>query len=342
MYFPQKNRRVIISGRNQHRLDESEIPLIEDDDVLISVQYVGVCATDLDVLGGTLDYYRSGQASYPIVPGHEFSGIIAETGRVVRGFKAGDKVVGECILGCGICSYCKQNMPVCCEQRKELGVMNFNGAYARYLKMEARFVHKLPPDAPLEKACLIEPLAVSIRGVKKLFAGEDGSPRHVAVLGYGTIGNLCAQLMASKGHPVTVFDRNPGRLRSIKTGNIKGEREIDGLERFDHIIEATGQEEVLGKVLHDSATGVKILLLGLPYSVIEFNFEHIVSYDKTVIGSVGSTGDEFEEAIGIYTELDTDSLTENIFPLEAYETAWHRQRHGHVTKAILAMNGGCH
>lgn len=338
--FPQKNRSVIISGRNQHRLDESEIPSIEDDEVLISVQYVGVCSTDIDVLKGSLDYYKSGLASYPIVPGHEFSGIIAKTGKNVLSFRTGDKVVGECILGCGTCGYCKQNMPVRCEKRKEVGVMNCHGAYSRYLKMAARFVHKLPADAPLEKACLIEPLAVSIRGVNKLLAGEDRLPRNVAVLGYGTIGNLCAQLLASKGHGVTVFDKNPARIKNIKNSSIKGETKIAGLERFGYIIEATGQEEVLVRVLNDSATGTKILLLGLPYSAMNFNFENIVSYDKTVIGSVGSTRDEFAEAVRIYTKLDMDNLTENIFPLEEYETAWHKQRDGQVAKAILSMNGG--
>lgn len=339
LYFPGKNRSIVISGENQHHIEEGDIPAIAQNEVLIGVSYVGVCSTDLDILEGKLDYYKSGWASYPIIPGHEFSGIIAAAGQGVHGLNAGDKVVGECILGCGDCEHCRQNQPISCKERKEVGVLNFNGAYSRYLKIPARFVHKLPDDAVLEKACLIEPLAVSIRGVNKLLRGEGDRPGKVAVLGYGTIGNLCAQLMSSQGHKVTAFDHNPLRIKGIKKGNISGRTEITGLNDFDYIIEATGQLDVLEKVLSESATGAKILLLGLPYGSVEFNFENLVAFDKAVVGSVGSTKSDFTQAIAKYAELDMESLIQNIFPLEDYEAAWIQHKSGQVAKAILRMNG---
>jgi 2-desacetyl-2-hydroxyethyl bacteriochlorophyllide A dehydrogenase len=330
----------VITGKNQHALVETEIPTAGRDEVLISVQYAGICSTDLDVLSGNLDYYKSGWASYPVVPGHEFSGIVAAVGENVRELKVGDRVVGECIMGCGQCFHCLGDRPLNCRERKEVGVLNFNGAYSRYIRMPARFAHKLSDGAPLEKACLIEPLAVSIRGVKKLLSGEDNRPRNAAVLGHGTIGNLCAQLMAARGHRVTVFDRNPSRLEGIGNSSIRGAGEIAGLEAYDLIIEATGRTEVLKKALLESPTGAKVLLLGLPYSSFDFNFENIVSFDKTVVGSVGSSRKDFDEAVSLYTELDLESLTKNIFPLEDYETAWILHREGRVTKAILKINGG--
>lgn len=339
LYYPQKNRSVVISAANKHQLMEMEIPSLKEDEVLISVKYVGVCKTDLDVLAGNLNYYRSGWAVYPIVPGHEFSGIVAATGQDVCEFGVGDKVVGECIMGCGVCGHCLGNRPVNCKERKEVGVLNFNGACADYITMPARFVHKLPEDASLERACLIEPLAVSIRGINKLLAGESRDSLNAAVLGCGIIGNLCAQLMSERGYSVTVFDHNPLRIQSINKGNMSGRTEISGLEHFDYIIEATGQTEILKKVLKDSATGVKILLLGLPYSTIDFNFENLVCLDKTVIGSVGSTKVEFAQAVATYTKLDLKSLIQNFFPLKDYETAWLRQKNGHVAKAILKING---
>lgn len=340
LYFPRKNRSVVITGQDRHGLAETEIPAAGRDEVLISVQYTGVCSTDLDVLGGHLDYYKSGWASYPVVPGHEFSGIVAAAGENVRGLKVGDRVVGECIMGCGQCPHCLSDRPLNCSERKEVGVLNFNGAYSRYIRMPARFAHKLADDAPLEKACLIEPLAVSIRGVRKLLSGEDSRPRSAAVLGHGTIGNLCAQLMAARGHRVTVFDKNPSRLEGIENRLIRGAEEIAGLEVFDLIIEATGRTEVLKKALSESSTGAKILLLGLPYSSFDFNFETVVSFDKTIAGSVGSSRADFDEAISLYTELNLTSLTKNIFPLEDYEKAWTLHREGKVTKAILKINGG--
>ena len=336
--FPGKNRTLVISDPNRHRIEERDIPVPEADEVLINVRYVGVCGTDLDVLAGTLDYYRSGWAMYPIVPGHEFSGVVAAagSGEETRIFAVGDKVVGECIMGCGVCGDCLGNRPVNCKERKEVGVLNFNGAYADYITMPARFVHKLPEDASLERACLIEPLAVSLKGINKLLAGEGRDMVNAAVLGCGTIGNFCAQLIRARGSSVTVFDRNASRLAGITKGNISGQTIIENLDRYDTIIEATGNPEVLEKVLEESATGVTILLLGLPYAKIKYNFESLVAFDKTLVGSLGSSKKEFTEAIGMYRGLNMKSLTGNIFPFEDYETAWRKQQSGEIAKALIS------
>jgi threonine dehydrogenase-like Zn-dependent dehydrogenase/glycosyltransferase involved in cell wall biosynthesis len=337
LYFPQKNRNVVICGANKHKLTETEIPSLQDEEVLISVRYVGVCGTDLDILEGNLDYYKSGRAQYPIIPGHEFSGIVAAVGRSVYEFVPGDKVVGECIMGCGTCQDCCSNRPLSCKNRQELGVLNFDGAYTRYLKMPAQFLHKLPSEAPLEKACLIEPLAVSLRAINKLLRGSDHSPGKVGILGFGAIGNLCAQILNFRGYEVTVFDHNPLRIRGLGNSRILGRKDITDLGHFEYLIEATGQTEVLRRVLEESKPGVKILLLGLPYSPIDFNFEKVVCLDKTIIGSVGSTKYEFVQAIATYEMLDLESLVQNFFPLEDYETAWLRHRRGQVPKAILKI-----
>ncbi|MEN6318265.1 MAG: alcohol dehydrogenase catalytic domain-containing protein [Syntrophaceae bacterium] len=340
LYFPDKNLSVVISGPGLHHLDETGIPDIGVDEVLINIQYVGVCSTDLDVLEGNLGYYRSGWAKYPIIPGHEFSGIIALAGTKVAGLMPGDKVVGECILGCGACAQCLAESPINCKARKEVGVLNFNGAYSRYLKMPARFVHKLPDEASLNKACLIEPLAVAVRGINKLFLGENSRQKKlIAVLGHGTIGNLCAQLITLRGHDIVIFDNNPLRIRDLKINeHVGGETNIVGLDRFDYIVEATGNPDVLKKALGESKTGVKILLLGLPYASFDFNFESIVSHDKTILGSVGSSKKEFDQAVDIYEKMDLDSLTRNVFPLSNYEKAWQHHKNGQVAKAILRIN----
>ena len=79
------------------------MPSLKPGEVLLRVSYVGVCGTDLEVLEGTLGYYRSGLAQYPIVPGHESSGTVVAVGPRVTGFNEGDRVVVECIQGCGEC-----------------------------------------------------------------------------------------------------------------------------------------------------------------------------------------------------------------------------------------------
>ncbi|MBI5701756.1 alcohol dehydrogenase catalytic domain-containing protein [Candidatus Saganbacteria bacterium] len=337
LYFLLKNRSIVFVGPKQHRIEEKMIPDLKDDEILIGVKYVGVCSTDLDVLSGELSYYRSGWAKYPIVPGHEFSGEVIRLGRNANSLNVGDKVVGECILGCGICDQCKKWQPINCSDRKEVGVLNFNGAYSKYLKMPARFAHKLPKGTDLLSACLVEPLAVSLRGINKLTKGDEKGNRQVAVVGFGTIGNLCAQLMSLLGHAVTVFDSNKSRIENIADINLLGITEISGLARFDYIIEATGNTKVLKQILSESRTSAKILILGLPYSPMEFNFGSIVCFDKTVIGSVGSGKEDFIQALNMFNMLNMKGLTQNIFSLENYEIAWKKQMNGEIAKAILKI-----
>lgn len=336
--LPEKCRSVVISAPNVHQLCETEVPLVEADDVLIKVRYVGVCSTDIDVLKGSLAYYKSGWAKYPVIPGHEISGIVASVGNKVQNICVGDKVVSECILGCGKCEHCVKNNPLSCKERVEVGVLNYNGAYTQYMKVPQRFVHKLANNAELKKACLIEPLAVVIRGIKKLVPLNETNFGKVAVIGFGTIGNLCAQFMNSKGYKVTVYDKNETRIKNIKDSQFEGRTEITGIDEFDYIIEATGNPEVLKKVLNESKTGVKILLLGFPYAEFKFNFESIVSFDKTIIGSVGGSRVEFDEAISVYSELNLGTLTQDTFSLEDYEKAWNGLKTGTVIKAILSIN----
>ena len=181
LYYPSMNRSVIITGPNHHALKESGLPYLKEAEVLIKVGCVGVCSTDLDVMEGKLDYYRSGRAKYPIIPGHEFSGTVVQKGSAVEGFEINDRVVGECIMGCGTCEPCRAENPFGCQERKEVGVLNFDGAYAEYMKMPSRFLHRLDPGTELDKACLIEPIAVCIRGLKKLLDVEADPSKGVAV-----------------------------------------------------------------------------------------------------------------------------------------------------------------
>ncbi|MBU0573435.1 MAG: glycosyltransferase [Candidatus Margulisbacteria bacterium] len=318
--LPETNRSVVITGVGQHALVDTDIPAVEEGEVLINVKYVGLCSTDLDILEGRLDYYKSGWAKYPIVPGHEFSGIIAS------GPNVGDKVVGECIIGCGHCSACQKDEAIRCEHRREVGVLNLNGAYSRYIKLPVRALHKLPEDADLKNAALLEPLAVVLKGTQKI----SGRGLKIAVVGGGTIGNLTAQVMRLNGHSVTLFENNPA-----KAAILNASPELFGLNGFDCLIEATGKTEVLKKILSESKAGVRILLLGLPYSKMEFNFESVVCFDKTIIGSVGSGKKDFIKAIEIYNKIDLSALTGSIFPLEEYHLAWQKQKEGKVLKALI-------
>lgn len=328
---------VVVHGVGRASIDELAIPAVGPMDVAIQVAYVGVCRTDLEILAGTLGYYRHQIANYPIVPGHEVSGSVVATGSGVNHLAVGDNVVIECIHGCGACYACREAFPIGCEQRAELGVIHRNGGYCEFIVVPARFVHRVPSAIDLQKACLCEPLAVSLKGLGRLARawGDTAAAKTCAVIGAGPLGRLCAMVLAHRGHTITIFDRDPRRLLDVGPA-IATSQTLDGLAEFDVLVEATGEQAALECVLETSRAGATILLLGLPYRHAAFSFERIVAYDKTVIGSVGSSACEFTEALSLLPALDTSSFTKTVLPLEAFEQGWEFARTRSHLKVLLA------
>jgi len=325
LFYPVVNRAVVIKNKHQAQIEDVSLPEIKPGDVLIQVGYVGVCKTDLEVYEGTLGYYKKGQARYPIVPGHEFSGTIAQIGASAKyreRFKVGDRVVGECILSLDDST------------RREVGVINYNGAYSQFIVMPGGHLHKIPQEVDLKTAVLAEPLAVVLRAIKR--TGPHLSPQgKVAVIGAGSIGNFCAQVLTNLGHQVSVFDKNQERLMFLRDGAEAAYQEIKNLRDFSVIVEATGSVEVLERILKESKIGATLLLLGFPYGNINYNFEDIVGNEKTVIGSVGGGPYEFDEALLLLPKLKTSFFTQTILPLEDFQKAWQLQGSGKHLKIIL-------
>jgi len=329
---------VVIRGPHRASLEQRWIPSLKPGEILVRVAYQGICATDLEILEGRLGYYKNGMAKYPIVPGHETSGTVASLGKKVEGLKEGDRVVVECIQGCGECEECLRDAAITCHARREVGVFGHDGGYAAYVVSRARFAHRVPDNVSRPEAALAEPLAVVMKGLRRLGAtAAAAQPRRCAVVGAGAIGNLAAQVLALRGYEVTAFDRVSGRL-SLLGGRMSTSESLTGLERFDWIVEATGNQSVLETVLKDSATGATLLLLGLPYGLHEFSFESIVGFDKTVIGSVGSNGGDFREALNTLPLLDKAAFLTARYPVEDFEQAWDAVRSRVHLKVMLVAD----
>ena len=333
---------AVIHGVNKASLDEIQIPKVRPGDVLIRVAYEAVCATDLEIFEGALGYYKNGMAKYPIIPGHEFSGEVVTIGPNVDQVEIGDHVVVECIQSCGECEECLRENFLGCEKRTELGVIGRNGGYSEYVMAPGKFVHRLPPELDMISACLCEPLAVALKGMKRLRRTwrrrEKKDSKQCAVVGAGPLGHLCAQVLALWGHRVTVFDRNPQRLRYFAGSSIATSNDLVQLSAFDNIIEATGDPVALDNILHKSPAGATILLLGLPYAHRNFTFEGIVAYDKIVVGSVGSGAKHFNLAIELLPQIETGAFTEKVLPLSDFKEAWKLSKAGKYLKIILKLN----
>jgi 2-desacetyl-2-hydroxyethyl bacteriochlorophyllide A dehydrogenase len=328
---------VVIHDAGRASIEAVAIPTVGPMDVAIKVTYVGICRTDLEVFAGTLGYYHDHIAKYPIVPGHEVSGYIAAIGPGINRLAVGDRVVIECIHGCGMCGECRRAFPIGCEQRAELGVLGINGGYSEFIVAPGRFVHRVPAQIDQRKACLCEPLAVTLKGLRRLARVRDDDPeiKTCAVLGAGPLGRLCAMVLAHRGHTVVIFDQDDRRLGDVEP-TIGTSKTLEHLQEFDVLVEATGEQPALEAALKGSRAGAVILLLGLPYERAPFSFERIVAYDKVVIGSVGSSERDFDEALALLPALDTSSFTQTILPLEAFELGWEFVRTRTHLKVLLA------
>ena len=341
IFFDRTCKAVVIHGAHQAAIEEIEIPEVKPGDTLIRVAYEAVCSTDIEIYEGTLGYYQEGTAKYPIVPGHEFSGRVVTVGPNVNHLEVGDPVVVECIQSCGRCEACQRENWIACSHRTELGVIGRNGGYAEYVVVPGRYVHRLPPDFDLMKACLCEPLAVALKGLKRLRRTwrDRKTRRQVAVVGAGSLGHLCARLLELWGHRVTVFDHNDKRLGYFHDSEISVSKDLTGLAEFENLVEVTGNPDALDAILHRSPAGARILLLGLPYAHRQYTFENIVAYDKMLVGSVGSAAKHFDLAIELLPQIKTDVFMEKLLPLSEFKEAWEIVKSGRYLKTILKING---
>lgn len=334
-YSTVTNHGVMIQSPQTSALRTLPMPEVKPSDVLIRVAYTGICSTDLEVYEGSLGYYKEGRAQYPIVPGHEFSGVVAQVGANVTTVRIGDRVVGECVLSCRSCAACQHGSHTACEQRTEVGVMNRHGGYAKYLTLPSGYVHAIPDTLSLEKACLVEPLSVVLRGLRRL-PNLGASPIHVGVLGAGPIGNFVAQVLALRGNVVTVFEHRQDRRDALtEIATVQGT--IEDMQTFDVLVESTGRRDVLERVLRESRADATLLLFGFPYGEMSFNFEEIVAREKRIIGSVGGSAEDFESAIALLPQLQCEAMMQSVFPLVAYEEAWETHRQRTHLKVMLAL-----
>jgi threonine dehydrogenase-like Zn-dependent dehydrogenase len=190
------------------------------------------------------------------------------------------------------------------------------------------------------KACLCEPLAVALKGLKRLRRTwrDRKAQRQVAVVGAGSLGNLCARVLDLWGHHVTVFDHNRERLGYFKGLAINVSDDLSGLGDFEYLVEVTGNPNALDAILNQSPAGARILLLGLPYAHRQYTFENIVAYDKMLVGSVGSAAKHFDLAIELLPQIKTDVFMEKVLPLSRFKEAWEITKNGKHLKTILKVN----
>lgn len=279
-------------GVEDIRYEQSPRPTIEaQNDVIIKITAAGICGSDLSRYK-KLGPYRAGMTF-----GHEFSGVVEETGAAVTNVKTGDRVAACPTHACGNCYYCNSGQPSQCEELIVIG-SKVPGAFAEYVKLPAVHVIPLPPEVNDETAALIEPAAVVAHGFYRTQIKPGAT---VAVMGAGSIGLLAIQWARIFGAKrVIAIDIDKRKLDiALEVG---ADHVIDGSTAKPHeailaytdgtgvdlAIESAGSPLTSAQVLSLPKKGGEVVYLGIPYADIRierFYFEKIVRNELTIHGS---------------------------------------------------------
>lgn len=269
-------------------LVDYEKPVPREDEVLIKIAACGFCGTDIHT------YKGEHVTEYPVIPGHEFSGVVEAVGKDVKNFAPGDAVVGDPNIFCENCDFCKVNKQIHCKNIEVIGNTR-NGAFAEYITLPERCAFHIPEDSDMTAMCMAEPLACVINAHNKVTIPIGV---RVLIFGAGTIGLLHLMTARQRGAAsVTVVDLKAGQLETAKELGaehivLAGDNMNEKLRQiapdgFDVIIEATGVPAVAEKgipMLADTGTFVTFGAYPL-HSTIKVDPQQIYYRDLKIIGS---------------------------------------------------------
>lgn len=321
-------------------LREITIPEIGEEEVLLQVENVGVCGSDLHQW--TADH--SWPVNYPVVLGHEFGGRIIEIGTRVKGWSLGERVVSE------TAAVIDPNNPMSRAglynldpTRKGFGY-GVDGAMTKYVKVPARCLHRIPDHLPFEQACLTEPSCVAYNAVVVNSRLKPGD--RAVVIGPGTIGMLCAAMARLNGAEVAVvgLESDQTRLEIAKQYGceaiIKDASEWasshDGLGA-DLVIDAAGASSTLKLAMDWVRPNGQITKVGWGPQPCGFSLDQLVQKNVTLQGSFSHNWPIWEKVIALLGSgtLDVKPIIGGVWPLEAWHEAFEKMHHGEVIKSVL-------
>jgi D-altritol 5-dehydrogenase len=250
---------IVFKDLGVAELDNLQRPRLSNDDVLIRTRACGVCHTDIDILGGT---YGGGR--FPLVPGHEFAGVVEEVGSAVTQFKAGDRVAVDPNIACGECRPCRRGLINICENLGGYGVTT-NGGFGEFAAVAQSNVHDIG-DLPFDTAALAEPLGCVLNGLK--VAGTAGVDRAI-VFGAGPIGLMISLALQAQGiSQLIVVDVVEKRLEFARSLDLEGvlasSTQLVDLEKsYDLAVDATGVLKVAASLTAYLANGGTALFFGV-------------------------------------------------------------------------------
>jgi 2-desacetyl-2-hydroxyethyl bacteriochlorophyllide A dehydrogenase len=326
---------AVLQGKGKFTIEEVPEPVLDKDEVLIKVQYCGICGSDLHV-------FKEGAG---VGFGHEFSGDIVGMGSDVKGWKLGERVAVDPVVSCDECFWCKRGELGLCEQYF-IALVEYKGAFATYAKAKYYNLHKLPRGLSYEEGAIIEPTTCALHATK--VAGMQKGDV-VAVLGLGPIGQLVARVAKASGAKA-VYASEVSQLR-LEMARGAVDEVIDAkvtnpVERILELTDGRGPDivfECAGAVATTQQSialvrkGGTVVIVAICFEQVELPVSNINLRGLTVKGSMCFSPGEYAAALKLIKnrKIDVAPLLRRKMPLAKINEAFEMALRGEGGKILI-------
>jgi threonine dehydrogenase-like Zn-dependent dehydrogenase len=285
-------RALVVTAPRHAEVQDVPAPVAGPGELLVEVERVGICGTDVELYTGEMTYIEQGYTHFPLRLGHEWTGRVVATGSLDDSAWLGRRVTGDTMLGCGHCSYCQSGHHHVCPSRFEVGIRDgWSGALAELVVVPTRFAFHIPEHVSVTAAALVEPGGNSLRAVR---AAQIQPGQNVLVLGSGTIGLLAAQFALAEGANVHVGGMREDSLALARSLGVEHTWQLDRLARghedeFDAVIEATSNEGMPALGVKLTKPAGRVIYIGLSSTPSLVDTRAIALKDITAVGILSAS-----------------------------------------------------
>jgi len=321
-------RQALMTAPGRIEMRDVPVPAPGPGEVLLRVQRIGVCGSDIHVYHGKHPY-----TTYPVVQGHEFSATVEALGEGVTGIAVGSLVTAMPQIVCGACPPCRRGEYHICDELKVQGFQAPGCAQELWVTRADKLV-VLPGRFSVEQGALVEPVSVAVHAVARAGAMVG---RRVAVLGAGPIGNLVAQTARALGARVLITDISDHRLDVARqcgldlVSNPKGESLAEaaarafGADGFDLAFECVGIEATMAAAVAAIQKGGMVVVVGVFGDKPRVDLGLVQDRELTLVGTLMYRRDDYERAVELIDSgaIATAPLISKHFAMEEFLDAYH-------------------
>jgi threonine dehydrogenase-like Zn-dependent dehydrogenase len=282
-------RAYVLHAPRRGEVVEVPDPVAAPGEVVVDVERVGLCGTDVEFYTGEMAYLEQGHAHYPMRLGHEWCGRVSAVGTGVDRAWLGHRVVGDTMLGDGTCRRCRRGHQHVCAHRQEVGIRGGrDGALAERLAVPVTSLHRLPASVDATMGALAEPGGNAWRASTAAGLGPGG---RLLVCGPGTIGLLAAMFARAAGAEVHLLGITDGSLQFARSLGFEHSWRADTIPDipFDAVVDASNSPDLPGRALERVEPAGRVVYIGLAGRPSLIDTRRLVLNDLTAVGVLSAS-----------------------------------------------------